>query len=135
MSTSGSRTSSPEGRSARVAADVAEGLDLQFRLAAFAQRGADIDAIDAADFSAGILQFAGAGELLAGLGQFAQFFDQSAQAAQQSAEAERALDALSPHGFDGILFCVVFVELVPQRFPFRGCDVRLAFLGAMRGGC
>ena len=52
--------------------------------------GLDVDSVDAADFSAGVLELAGAGEFLAGLGQLAEFFDQTAQSAQQPAQVERA---------------------------------------------
>ena len=71
-----------------VTADVAERFDLQFCLSTFAQGGFDIDSIDAADLAAGILEFAGLGELFARFGLLAQFFDESAQSAQQSAQIE-----------------------------------------------
>ena len=107
MSTSGSRTSSPCGALRGTAADVAERLDLEFLLAVFAQRGLDIDAVDAADFSAGVLEFAGSGEFLAGFGQLAQFFDESAQPAEQPAqlEGERRIPARAGRV---VLFVVVY---------------------------
>ena len=116
MSTSGSRMSSPRAVGG-AAADVAERLDLQFRLAAFAQGGPDIDSIDAADFSAGVLEFAGSGEFLARFGQLAQFFDQSAQSAQQPAQTERAFDDLIRR-FRRILFRVIFADSCHGNSPF-----------------
>ena len=92
MSTSGSRYVLALGAIRGTSADVAERLDLKLRLPLIAQPGLDIDSIDAANLSVGVLEFAGSREFLSRFGQFTEFFDQSAQPAEQPAHAERTLD-------------------------------------------
>ena len=70
--------------------NVSEGLDLQLSLALVSQRGADRNAIDAAEFSLRVesLEFAAAGDVFAVLGQLDELLHDVAEFAEKPADVE-----------------------------------------------
>ncbi len=111
-----------------LAADVAEGLDLQLALALAAQGGLDREAVDAAELALGVesLELAGVGEVLAFFRQVDQFFHGAAEASQQAAEIETEIAAAfaaasSGRGPRGRFFCILAIAL-----PFCCCPLSFA---------